>query len=117
MYCMCMCVYMEAGSWAGRWKNVVLGQSRTLAPLWRCTEGCSSIRMDVESKVDSCSSLLEIISFHCTVLHYIHAHKHTLIHTMTQTDCLSNSKPPGVVTVTAYVIGLNEQNKNKPQYH
>lgn len=80
----------------------------------RCTKGWWSSRMNVELKVDSCSSLLEIISLRCAVTHQ--THKHTLAQIHTQIVSF-NSKSPRVVRVTAYVTGLNEQNKNKPRYH
>lgn len=72
----------------GRWRDVVLGQMITLAPLRRRTEGWRGIRMDVESKVYSCSSLLEIISFRCTVPHYAHTHTHTDSNTHVDTNRL-----------------------------
>ena len=94
---------------------------QTLFPSGGVQKGGGLSGLDVESKVESRSSLLEIISFRCTVPNYTHTHTHTHTdtntHTLTQTDCLSNSKSPRVVTVIAYVIGLNEQNKNKLRYH
>lgn len=68
---------MGVGWWGGAvvlvgsWKDVVLGQTLDPSPLRRCTEGWRDVRMDGESKVDSSSSLLEIISSspHCTPLH------------------------------------------------
>lgn len=68
--------------------------------------------MDVEPEVDSWSSLLEIISIHCNLTPDTCAVTHTYTHTC-NTDCLFRPTSPRVVTVIAYVIGLNEQNKNK----
>lgn len=38
-------------------------------------------------------------------------------YTYQQTACSFGPKSPGVVTVIAYVIGLNEQNKNNLRYY
>lgn len=64
--------------------------------------------MDVEPEVDSWSLLLEIIGIHCNLAPDTCA----LVHTC-NTDDLFRPTSPRVVTVIAYVIGLNEQNKNK----
>lgn len=113
------CVYGSVGGGVGVcW---LFFSRQTLLPSGGVQKGGGVSGLDVESKVDSRSSLLEIISFRCTVPNYTHTHIHTHddtnTHTLTQTDCLSNSKSPRVVTVIAYVIGLNEQNKNKLRYH
>lgn len=106
-----MCIHGVGCVWGWGW-----GWSSNVHPasLRRCTKGWWSIRMNVESKVDSCSSLLEIIILCCTVTQ---THTGTNTHTLKQTDCSFHSKSPRVVRVTAYVTGLNGQNKNKPRYH
>lgn len=73
---------MCLGRWGVEWEYVGGFFSRqTLLPSGGVQKGGGVSGLDVESKVDSRSSLLEIISFRCTVPNYTHTHTLTQIHT------------------------------------
>ena len=71
----CVCVWV-GGGWSGSMLGFFFSRQTSL-PSGGVQKGGGVSGLDVESKVDSRSSLLEIISFRCTVPNYTHTHTHT----------------------------------------